>query len=471
MEGMYNTLIIIDEPAQRDLIEKALDVGEFRTVAASRGQSWQKHIQEETPHVAFIDLPRAGLRDDPVFSALVRTSLPTPCIIVTGKDREQEAFDSLGHGAFDYILSSDSPERVMAAASRAIISSQARLELTRMRSILRQTLFSLEPAGGSAAAISLKTQVEKAAATDVNVILEGEAGTGKRSTAQAIHSMGSRQGGPFVVLNCDMVPGGLLETELFGMETGTYGRSSRIRQGKVEQAGGGTLYLEDIHMLNTRLQGVLLRTISTGQVERVGGGPGAKADVRFIASSRDDLEAMVYAGEFLKELYEALCGVRIHLPPLRDRRNDIPMLLKRFLEEFAQRRGQRPPEVERTAMHRMLEYKWPGNTEELRSLAEGLTRFGANAIVTASDLPDRIRLGAKAEGQEGGQETSGMLELLSSVALPAEGLNLLLMVETLENALITKALDRTGGHQGKAAGLLGLKRTTLLGKIRKKDIR
>jgi DNA-binding NtrC family response regulator len=462
VESKYQALVLVEDPVLKALVESALDVAEFRTIAPSRDRRGLDEVLKGEFHMAFMGLPGTRLRDDSVFKALALRSPPTPCIIVAGEDREQEALEAVEQGAYDYVLASDSALRVRVAASRAIALRQDGDEILRTRAMLRQSVLALEPAGGSPAMIEAKARIERAAGTEGNVIIEGEPGTGKRTTARTIHSLSRRQAGPFVEVSCNLVPESLVESEFFGIETGIYGQDSRIRPGRVEQASGGTLYLEDIHMLPPRLRNSLLHAIRAGEVERVGGTYPARVNVRIIASSTMDLEAAVYSGSFPKELYDALGSLRISLPALRTRKDDIPLLLKRFLKE----RGSEAPGIERPALQRLLEYHWPGNLEELRALAEGLWRLGGAETITAADLPDKIRLGRDPDSQ-GGMD---IIQLLSSVSIPEGGIRLPELVDALERTLITKALDRAGGLRREAARLLGLKRTTLLEKIRKKEI-
>jgi len=457
---------MIEDPGQRELIEKALDMAEFRVSSLQRGQKDLSDIISGDLHVAFIGLSATAMENDPVFISLITRKPPPPCIIVAEDGREQEAVESLRQGAFDYLLSSDSVDRVRVAAGRAMEHRQALIELSRVRSTLRKSLFSLEPLGGSDPMIALKSLVEKAAGTEGNVIIEGEPGSGKRSTARLIHSMSQRHDGPFVEVSCNLVPESLVESEFFGREIFLYGHENRIRQGKIEQADGGTLYLEDIQMLTPGLRRRLLRTIREGKVEREGGTASVRVNVRFIASSTRDIESSVYSGGFPKDLYDELGSISMGLPSLRARRDDIPLLLSRLMDEHSKKLGREAPGIERAAMQRLLEYPWPGNLDELTALAETLSRRMETAPVTAADLPDNIRIPVGT----GEGKVQDMLQVLSSISIPENGVRLATMVDGLEKALIIKALNRTGGLQREAARLLGLKRTTLLEKMKKKGI-
>jgi len=467
MESKYHVLVIVDDLESRILIERALDFAEFRTVTVRRGQRGLNEIIKGEFHVAFMGLPRVRLRDDSVFKSLIRRSPPTPCIILAEDQREEEAVAAVQQGAYDYVLASTSGQKLRVAASRAITYWQLTGELLQYRSRLRQEHFDYETASGSSPMLTLKKQIKQAAGTEGGVIVEGEPGTGKRHTARTIHYLSNRQEGPFMELSCDLVPESLVESEFFGRETGMFGQDTRIRIGRIEEADGGTLYLMDIDKLHPRLQKRLLHTLKTGEVERVGGTSAGRADVRVIASTTADLEAAVYSGGFLKELYDSLSSLHLRLPPLRSRRDDIPILLNQFIDGFSLKHGRGAPKLDRPALQQLLDYRWPGNLEEMKELSEGLSHFDAMAVITPADLPERIRL----SGHDRDESIAGLLELISSVSLPGSGIILQQLMEGMERALITKALDRAGGSQKEAAQLLGLKRTTLIEKIRKMGIR
>jgi len=466
MDSKYNVLIITDDIEARVLIERALDTEEFRTLTVHRGQRGINDLVRDDFDIAFMSLPRASLNEDKLFKSLLKRSPPIPCIVIAGDQMEAEAASAMEQGAYDYVLSSSSAQRIRVACSRAINLRQATDELLKARAMLKHENFSAETLGGSPSMMKVKALIRKAASTGVNVIIEGEQGTGKRRTAKTIHNLSSIQEGPFVELSCDLVPESLVESEFFGRETGMYGYDSRVRPGKVEQADGGTIYLEDMDRLHPRLQTRLLHTLRSGEVERVGGTSVGQSHIRVIASSKGDLEASVYSGEFLKELFDELKSVHIKLPPLRSRRDDIPLLLGLFLEEFAGKLEKSTPRPNKAAIQRLLEYDWPGNIEELRDLSEGLSRLGDLMPITPADLPERIRIA----GQVSGAERYDIMPLLSSLSLPDSGIMLPRIMDSIEGVLITKALDKAQGLQKEAARLLGLKRTTLLQKMKKKGI-
>lgn len=464
---MYQVLVIVDDLESRILIERALDYAEFRTVTASRGQRGLNELIKGDFQLAFLGVPRARLKDDMVFKSLMKRSPPTPCIIIAEDQREDEAVAAVEQGAYDYVLTSTSAQKLRVAASRAITHWQLTGELQAARARLRQDHFDYETASGSAPMLTVKEQIKQAAGTVGSVIVEGETGTGKRHTARTIHYLSARQEEPFLELGCDLVPESLVESEFFGRETGMFGQDSRIRTGRIEQADGGTLYLMDIDKLHPRLQRRLLHTLKTGEVERVGGTSVGRADVRVIASTTVDLEAAVYSGGFLKELYDTLGSIHLILPPLRSRRDDIPLLLNRFLDDLSRRLGRSAPRLDRPALQQLLDYHWPGNMEELRELSEGLSHFATTETITPADLPERIRLA----GHERDEGNIDIVPLLSTISLPESGIMLSQLMENMERVLITKALDKAGGSQKEAAHLLGLKRTTLIEKIKKKAIR
>jgi transcriptional regulator with PAS, ATPase and Fis domain len=297
--------------------------------------------------------------------------------------------------------------------------------------------------------------VERVAATDVTVLIMGESGTGKELVARAIHALSPRIDRPFIPVNCGAIPAELLESEMFGHERGAFTGAIGQRAGMFQLANGGTIFLDEVGEMSATLQVKLLRVLQDREVRPVGADRAFKVDVRVIAASNKDLASEVDAGNFREDLFYRLQVIPIVMPPLRERRSDIPMLIKHFLEKHNRKRAGRPAEINQEAMVNLWEYDWPGNVRELENLLERLVILTEDGRIGLDNLPPNIR------------------SFISEKKIPRptlgeDGLDLNSAVEEFENRLIEEALRRTKGNKQAAARLLGLKRTTLVAKLRRR---
>jgi two-component system response regulator HydG len=296
------------------------------------------------------------------------------------------------------------------------------------------------------AVLRILEMAEKASRSQASVLLTGESGTGKNRLASFIHSHGSRSGGPFVDVACANLPGELLESELFGHERGAFTGAHEVRPGRFEQAEGGTLYLDEIHELDRGIQAKLLRVLEEKRFERLGGNLTLSADVRIIASTRHDPDRLVEEGLLRDDLFYRLNVVRLHLPPLRERSNDLEILAAAFLRSAVERHGLPPRRLSAEALDRLRRYAWPGNLRELAHAVESAAVLAAGEEIQISELPRDLSLASPA--------------MLRSVA--ASGLSL----AEVESAYIDEILRRTGGNKSEAARILGIHRKTLHEKLR-----
>ena len=297
--------------------------------------------------------------------------------------------------------------------------------------------------------------VKKVAATDATILIMGESGTGKELVARAIHASSPRSDRPFIPVNCGAIPAELLESEMFGHERGAFTGAIGQRAGMFQLANGGTIFLDEVGEMNPTLQVKLLRVLQDREVRPVGADRVMKVDVRVIAASNKELAAEVEAGNFREDLFYRLQVIPIVMPPLRERRSDIPLLVRHFLEKHNRKRPGRPAEIAEDAMVHLWEYDWPGNVRELENLLERLVILSEDGRIEVDHLPPSIR------------------SFISEKKIPRptlgeEGLDLNSAVEEFENRLIEEALRRTKGNKQAAARLLGLKRTTLVAKLRRR---
>ena len=305
--------------------------------------------------------------------------------------------------------------------------------------------------------------LETVAPTNSTILITGETGTGKEVVARAIHHNSPRRQHRFVALNCSAIPETLLEAELFGHVRGAFTGAVGNRQGRLEQAHKGTLFLDEVGTMSPALQMKLLRVLQEREFERVGDSHTIKVDVRVIAATNSDLARMVADGQFREDLFYRLNVIPVQLPPLRDRKEDIPLLVQHFLEKFgaartgAGERARAPMTVSQEAMRRLMASQWPGNVRQLENAIERAVAFSAGrSQIDVGDLPSEIQQA---------QETA----LLSPVTLPEEGIDLDAFIAGIERELIQRSLERTGGNKGQAARLLNLKRTTLVEKLKRSD--
>jgi transcriptional regulator with GAF, ATPase, and Fis domain len=309
---------------------------------------------------------------------------------------------------------------------------------------------------------ALYGMIEKVSKSDSTVLLCGESGTGKELVAKAIHASSERAQKPFVPLNCGAIPKDLLESELFGHERGSFTGAVNTRIGRFEMADGGTIFLDEIGELHPSLQVKLLRVLQEREFERVGGAKTIKVNVRILAATNRDLEKATRDGLFREDLYYRINVIPLHLPPLRERIDDLPILMEHFMALFCEKRGVPPLGFEDDAVELLLKYRWPGNVRELETLVERLVILAEGETLSARDLPERFHTGGGAAQPPDAPSRP--------TELPEEGIDLNAEIDRIETALILMAMKRAGGVKSKAAALLGLNRTTFLEKLKKKGI-
>ncbi|MGB9715121.1 MAG: sigma-54 interaction domain-containing protein [Thermodesulfovibrionales bacterium] len=307
--------------------------------------------------------------------------------------------------------------------------------------------------------------VEKISETDSTVLITGESGTGKELIAKIIHFNSERSQGPFVPINCAAIPKDLLESEIFGHEKGAFTGALQTRIGRFELAHKGTIFLDEIGELDPSLQVKLLRILQEREFERVGGIKTIKTDVRILAATNKDLEKATKEGKFREDLYYRINVIPLYLPPLRERTEDIPLLIDYFAAKFAQKRKREALKFTPDAYELMMQYKWPGNVRELENLLERLTILKTDSTVTSSDLPEKFHH----ISEHIRDELSYPVKTIE-VGIPECGIDINSVVSDIERKLILKALEKTGGVKNRAAKILGLNRTTLIEKMKKMGI-
>ena len=449
-------LLVEDEAALREATaERLVDHG-YRVVAVESGEAAVEQLADFAFDIVLTDLRLPGIDGTAVLSAALERYPEIVCIVVTGFGTVKGAVDAIKRGAVDFIAKPFQFDQLLHVLSSALEQRRLRSENAYLRSQLEERYRFEGLVGRSTRMRELFDLLETVAASSSTVLVTGETGTGKELAARAIHHNSVRRAHRFVALNCSAVPETLLEGELFGHVRGAFTGAVANRTGRIEIAHQGTFFLDEVGAMSTSLQAKLLRVLQERELERVGDTRTIKVDVRVIAATNADLQQLVANGLFREDLYYRLNVIPIFLPPLRERREDIPLLVQHFVAQLAPRE---PPArkitVTQEALRAMMAYAWPGNIRQLENAVERALALGRNRTqIDVQDLPPELR-----DNSPAGQEPT--------VMLPADGLDLPGYMADVERQLIQQALDETRGNRQRAAKRLGLKRTTLVEKIRR----
>jgi len=445
-------LVVDDEEPQRVMLKAILARVGFEVETVADGKQALERLERESFDLLLTDqrMPRMdGLQ---LLEGARRLAPDLPVVLMTAHGTVSTAVEAMKRGAADYLTKPFERDELLLVIEKALRQRRLEDEVASLRGELK-TRYRLDNIiGASPAMEQLFSLVERVAHTDVPVLIGGESGTGKELVARAVHQHSPRAGGPFVALNCAAVPETLLESEFFGHEKGAFTGATKAHAGRFEQAHGGTLFLDEIGSMRFDLQAKLLRAIQEQEIQRLGSSVTKKVDVRILSATSEDLEQAIQKRTFREDLYYRLNVVPILLPPLRDRVDDVPLLVDHFLTRSAEKFGRGSLTISPDAAERLQRHSWPGNVRELENCVERMTVLSRGDRLTLEDLPAHLRQGA--EAAEGN---------LSAFDLPADGVRL----EELESHLIVQALERTRGAIGPAAKLLGLSYKTLQYRIRK----
>ena len=382
-----------------------------------------------------------------------------PCIVMTGYNTPENSVDALRAGAFWYLEKPFEHGRldvVRKLVEKAVEHGRLKSENRQLQRQLRSRHKFDSIIGKSASLGRTLSIVEKVADTESTVLITGESGTGKELVARALHYNSRRADRPLVTVNCGAIPEELLESELFGHVKGAFTNAVSHREGRFAVAHGGTIFLDEIGDMSPNLQVKLLRVLQERTFEPVGSSKTVKVDVRVIAATHQKLPKLIEAGRFREDLFYRLNVLPIEVPPLRDRIEDLPLLVHHFLDLARQERGSRVQSVTDEAMQRLMDYHWPGNVRELENLTERLTVLVGEGDIELDDLPSQVRAEPTTQSW--------------APRVPSNGLDFNAVVGRFETELIEQALDHTHWNKNRAAGLLGLNRTTLIEKIKKRRI-
>ena len=424
----------------------------FEVVQAESGEKAVQLLDQFAFDIVITDLRLPGIDGTRVLETALARYPGIVGIVITGYGTVKDAVDAIKKGASDFIAKPFQFDELMHVLHKALEQRRLKSENAYLRSQLEERYQFGGILGRSRPMQALFQLLETVARTSSTVLVTGETGTGKEVVARAIHHNSARRTNRFVALNCSAIPETLLEGELFGWVRGAFTGASGSRQGRFEQAHKGTLFLDEVGTMSTALQMKLLRALQEREFERVGDNTTIKVDVRVIAATNSELGKMVADGLFREDLYYRLNVIRIQLPPLRDRRDDIPILVKHFLDKFA---AGTPMLVSQGAMRLMMAYSWPGNVRQLENAIERAVALSAGReTIDVADLPPEVQAIPQATATP-------------FVEFPDDGLNMPAYLAAIEKDLIQRALDRTRGNRNRAADLLGIKRTTLVEKLRR----
>jgi DNA-binding NtrC family response regulator len=380
-------------------------------------------------------------------------------IVITGFGTVKDAVDAIKQGAADFITKPFQFDALLHVLNSALEQRRLKSENAYLRSQLENRYRIDGLVGNSPVMRNLFNLLEIIASTSSTVLITGETGTGKELAARAIHHNSPRRANRFVAINCSAIPETLLEAELFGHVRGAFTGAVGTRQGRFEQAHKGTLFLDEVGTMSPALQAKLLRVLQEREFERVGDSHTIKVDVRVIAATHSDLARMVADGTFREDLYYRLNVIPVRVPPLRDRREDIPLLVQHFLQKLAAELGRPVPGVAQEVMRRLMAYTWPGNVRQLENAIERALAFSqSRPQIDLQDLSPELQ-----------DEQS--VPVGAELWLPDEGLDFDTYISGIELSLIRRSLERTQGNKRQAARLLGLKRTTLIEKLKRLEPR
>ena len=381
-------LIVDDERAIQKALRGVLEDEGYRVTAVGSAQEALTRLQDETPDLVFLDIWMPGMDGLEALAEFKRIRPETAVVMISGHGTIETAVKATKLGAYDFIEKPLSLEKILLAATRAL--DHGRLE--RENRDLREQLERGQRIVGKSRVIEeLRQQIGIAAPTNGRVLIHGENGVGKELVARAIHAQSVRQDGPFVEVNCAAIPEELIESELFGHERGAFTGAVSRRRGKFELADGGTLFLDEVGDMSVKTQAKVLRVLEEQAFERVGGKETLRVDVRVLAASNQDLPDLIAQGRFREDLFYRLSVIPVEVPPLRQRAEDIPLLVEHFIKLFSGENAKRPKTISVEALAYFLSYEWPGNVRELRNMVERLVIMTPGDVIGPEALPPPLR--------------------------------------------------------------------------------
>ncbi len=448
-------LVVDDEDYMREIVRRALEDVSFQVEEAADGDTALRMIRQYPYDVIITDLRLPGVPGEKILQEALAIFPETIVIIMTGFGNIQTAVDAIRMGAYDYLPKPFQLDELVMRVEKGLQERQLKQENSQLRSELQGKYQGSSIIGNSPSMQQIYRMVGMIADKTSTVLIVGETGTGKELIARAIHYSGARKNHPMVSVNCGAIPANLLEDELFGHVKGAFTGAHQHRIGRFEQANHGTLFLDEVANMPPDLQIKLLRVLQEREFQKVGGTTTIKVDVRIIAATNGDLLDKVRKGEFREDLYYRLNVIPVHIPPLKQRREDIPLLIAHFLRKFCSDQKLPLKQISQEAMKRLVAFDWPGNVRQLENAVEMAVALSGECEMLG--LPDFPMVGRTLDEDV----------LFSEIDIPEQGVDFNTLVSELERRLILKSLNATGGNKKRAASLLQLKRTTFVEKLKR----
>lgn len=441
----FNILIADDEKNIREGLAQALEMDGYKTFLAEDGEAAWKLFEEEVIDLVITDLKMPKLSGEELLHRITAEQPAVPVIILTGHGTIETAVKAMRDGAYDFLTKPINLDRLSLLVKRALSNRELVLQHRAMQEELEKKRGFSNIIGVSQEMRKIYEVVRQVAPTKASVLITGESGVGKELIADAIHNLSNRKDKPFIKVHCAALSESLLESELFGHEKGAFTGAISRKRGRFELAHMGTIFLDEIGEINQSVQIKILRVLQEKKFERVGGEETIEVDVRIISATNRDLKAEIAAGRFREDLYYRLNVVNIHIPPLRERKEDIPLLVASFLKEFAQENGKQIEGIDAKARAALYNYTWPGNVRELRNCIESAVVLCKGQYITLEDLPPVLRSGAD--------------ENYVKISLGTP-------LEQAEREIIQANLSYFRGNKSKTAEVLGIGRKTLHRKLK-----
>ncbi len=442
-------LLVEDDPRTLDVCAEILTHAGYEVVKADSGKAAASALRASPVDVVVTDLKMPAIGGLEVLRIAKDTDAEIVVILITGFPTVDSAVQAMKSGAADYLVKPFSPQQLIAVVGSALEQRRAKEAHGVLRSQLRRAMSLSGIVGATRPVLKLFDEIRMAAAVDANTLILGESGAGKELVAQAIHDNSRRQERPFFAINCAAIPGTLLEAELFGYEQGAYTGAQAAKPGLLEAANGGTVFLDEVCELTSHLQAKLLRALEEGAVRRLGGTRPIPFDVRFMAATNRDMQQELRSARFREDLFFRLDVIEIRVPPLRERREDIPLLAAHFLEAHGAQYGRRLEGITRAALDLLTRYDWPGNVRELKNAVQRAAAYAKGPLITPENLPETILRGAQRPDRYRFHEWKEK------------------MLERLEKEFLERALEEHAGNITRTARVLGIHRSTLQRLMRK----
>ena len=449
------TILVADDDASiRSLLKQLLADEGFAVLEASTGVEVVEKVKEASPDLVVMDVRMPELDGIEALSRIKATHPKTAVLIMTAFGSSNAAIRAMELGAFDYITKPFEIDKISHTVKRVLDYQDLTQEVEVLRDEISSLVQTERIVGNSPAMQEVYKTIGKVAKADATVLITGESGTGKELVAEALHFNSNRRSGPMVKVSCAALPESLLEAELFGHEKGSFTGAMTQRRGRFEMADKGTIFLDEIGEMTVPTQTKLLRVLQERKLERIGSNLPIKVDIRIVCATNKDLQKSVEQQKFRDDLYYRLNVINIHMPPLRDRKEDVPSLVEHFLAKHRYSATAQPAAISEEAVRRLMEYNWPGNVRELENVTERAVVLSRGQIITSRELPFGEHEVGDGDDAEGGDDQKADSSFFKK------------SVAQFEKDLIMKALRDANGNRSKAAEMLGIYRRLLYAKIK-----